>query len=521
MACAGLCLLAVAPSAAATERSLDHEIRRLMEEQLERHRAPGMSVAVAIEKRIAHEVVAGFADREAGVRLAPDTVFQAASVSKILTATLVLRQVEHERLDLDAPANEYLAPERWIRDQDGAPVAATLRQLLTHTSGLPVSHEGIRDLGDDPQNLDDYLVGRLRTIREPGQKIIYSNDGYALLGYLAAKVAGQTFEHHARTALLDPLGMTSSSFRSPTELRARLAVGQGRFFGVFDRTSPVEPADASAIAPAGGLITTARDLARFGLLFLHGGEIDGRRILSPETVSEMTRLHVRQHPALDEGYGLGFMVRERGGRTVVWHDGGLQGVSARLLLVPEAGIAVAALSNTVEIDPVSAVVAQVVDLFAGPEDVTHESPDPSDLRSADGAYRLVDMLPPEDWYLNLFFNLEIDLSGRSPVLRRFPILDPLRIEPRGPSRFLIHGWHLDGAIAQVDRDRLYAGILEARRMAPWETARALMAYAALLSLAVLGAVVLGVRSVVQRLGRRQAGGMGATVRSDGATTLQP
>jgi CubicO group peptidase (beta-lactamase class C family) len=482
-AVASMCLLAMLASHATAEPALDQELLSIMDEELERHQAPGMSLAVTSGRSLSHEAVAGFADREAGIPVEPDTLFQAASVSKLLTATLVLRQVERGRLGLDTPANQYLAPERWIRDRGGLPVPATLRHLLTHTSGLPVRN-GDRQPG---VRLEDALIGRLRTIRPPGEKIIYSNDGYALLGYLAAKADGQTFREHARTVLFEPLGMTRSSFRSPSEFRDRLAVGEGSFFGAFDRTSRVEPADHSAIVPAGGLITTAGDLLRFALLFLHEGEIDGRQILSAETVSEMTLLQVRQHPALDEGYGLGFMVRERAGRTVAWHDGGYPGASARLLLVPDAGIAIAALSNTVEIDTVAAVVGRTVDLLTGPEGAAPAS-DPAELRVAQGAYRFVDVLPPGDWYLNWLFNLEVDPSGSTPVLRRFPILAPLPIEARGPGRFLIHGWHFDGAIAHVDGDRLYVGIAEARRLAWWETARAFLAVTTLVALVALAAL---------------------------------
>ncbi len=483
-------------SAAGSEPAFDHELRSLMEEQLELHHAPGMSVAVAAGRSPVHLAVAGVADFEADIPVEPETLFQAASVSKVLTATLVLRQVERGKLRLDTPANEYLASERWIRDREGVPVQATIRQLLTHTAGLPVSSEGIRHA--EGKTLTEYLSGGLRTIRPPGEKIIYSNDGYALLGYLAAKADGQTFEEHARVTLLEPLGMASSSFRSPSEFRERLAVGHGQLFGAFNAMSPVEPAEPAAVAPAAGLITTAADLARFGRLFLQGGEIDGRRILEAETVAEMLRLQARQHPALDEGYGLGFTVRERAGHRLAWHDGGLDGASARLLLVPDAGIVIAALSNTVEIDAIAAVVGRIVTRLGGPEAAAPPSSGPADLAVAEGAYRFVDVLPPGDWYLNWLFNLEVTLDGSTPRLGRFPILPPLRIEARGPGRFLVHGWHFDGAIAHVEGDRLYLGIAEARRLAWWETARAFLAVIAFLILAIVVALGWLLRGAVRR-----------------------
>ncbi len=295
----------------------------------------------------------------------------------------------------------------------------------------------------------------------------------------------------------------SSTLRSPSEVGSRLAIPYGGFFGAFGLKNRVNHSDASAVAPAAALTTTASDLARFARLYLEKGEIDGVRILRADTVAEMTRLQARQHAALDEGYGLGFMVRERAGRRLIWHDGGLQGMSARLAIAPDDGVAVVVLSNSTDANAVSVLVSRILDLLAGPDDPL-EPAAPSVLREISGAYRLVDVLSPGHWLRNAFFNLELDVSEAGATLTPFPILPPLPIEPLGPDRFRVRGWYLDGAIAKVERDRLYVGILEARRLAPWETARALIAYAVALSLAVLSAAVLGVRSAVRSLRRRRA-----------------
>ncbi|MCP5055678.1 MAG: beta-lactamase family protein [bacterium] len=453
--------------------SLEDAIRNLAESRLAQHESPSLSVAVVAESRITL-AAAGYADPEAGIPATPETLYQAASISKLITATLVARQLERGKLELDASANRYLPRERWIRDRNGTPVTATIRQLLTHTAGLPV-----RGTGDDPMTLASYLVNRLRTARPAGQKIVYSNQGYALLGYLAAVADGQTFAEHARTVLFEPLGMSDSTFRPPSEFEARLPIGYGRLFGAL--SGRVERKDPSPLTPAAGLITTARDLARFALLFLRGGELEGQRILRRESVAEMLRIHARQHPALDEGYGLGFMVRDREGQVLAWHDGGIPGASARLALDPGLGIAAVALSNSVAAEAPTGFIADALELIGRREPEPAREPTAPTESAPDSAYyRLVDVLSDDLWLLNVFFNLEVDMEGDTPVLRRFPALSPLEVKPLGRNRFLVRGWLVDGAVARTEGDRLYVGIIEARRVAVWESARAFLAYSAIL-----------------------------------------
>jgi len=305
-------LLFLAPSARAADTSA--RVGRLLDEAREGSGAPAMAIAVVRAGETVALAASGLADREAGRPATPDTVFPAASVSTLLTAVLVMRQVERGRLELDAPVNRYLEDRLQVRDARGAAAPATLRQLLTHTSGLPVSWSGIHfDPGDPPVGLEDHLATVLRLIRRPGERIVYSNDAFALLGFLAARGEGEDFETHARRTLLEPLGMSSSSFTPGPGLRARLAAAYGAMGPRSGRERTVH-ADVGAVAPAGGLVTTAGDLARFVRLVLEEGAVDGVRILEPASVREMLRLHARAHPDLAEGFGLGFGVREGPGR---------------------------------------------------------------------------------------------------------------------------------------------------------------------------------------------------------------
>ncbi len=497
MLAATLGLALAAPVAAATGGDLAAELRAILEQERERSGVPALSLALVQDGALAAEVASGYADVEARREATPDTVFGGASVSKLMTATLVMRAVERGALELDAPANRHLPSERWIRDAAGAPVDATLRQMLTHTSGIPVSWAGIQFEADDgTPDLVEFLAQGLRTIRAPGEKIIYANDAYGLLGYLAAQAAGRDFAELARDELFAPLSMSSSSFRRAPELAARSARGYGGYFGGDE---PLGAPFESVVNPAGSLVTTPRDLTRFARMVLGRGELDGVRILSADTLAEMLRLQARSHPAHDEGYGLGFMVRERGARKQVWHDGDLPGVAARVLLLPAQGAAVAVLANKNDHDPVNRAARRALALVAGAEKISAPTPDVSALSAWSGTYRAADMVPPRLGFLELLFNVEVTardghLVGYMPIIGQ-----ELELQPLGGDRFRILGGVLDDSTLVFARDALYASFVEMRRIGPWQSARALLAYAALLGVAALVSIGwLGVR-LVRRL----------------------
>jgi CubicO group peptidase (beta-lactamase class C family) len=493
--------VATTAGAAVDESGADLELRvaALVEETRVQAGIPALAVAVVVDGEVVVELATGLADREASIPATTETVFPAASVSKLFTAALVMQQVERDRLDLDAPANQYLEPVLRIRDTDGVEVPATVRQLLNHTSGLPVAWRGIHlDPEDPPVSLEEHLTDRLRVIHPPGERLVYANDAFALAGLLAARAAGLDFEALAQGSLLRPLGMSSSSFTPGPALRERLAAAYGAMGGGDDRT---DHADVGAVAPAGSLVTTGGDLAQFARLILGEGEIDGVRLLEPESVWEMLRLQVRSHPEVDDGFGLGFGVREGPGRRVAWWDGGLPGAASRLLVLPDHGVGVVLLSNRAGNGPVNVLSGRIVDLVLGEE----ESVDAFRLEEADidtviGTYRPMDMLDPEMPFLHLLFNLQVTRGDEGLKLRAPMIRETGSLRPLGPRRFRLDGGFFDGATVLFEDDRLYAHMMVAHRVSWWETATAFLVYAAIL---VLGLVSVPAALIWRRVRRRR------------------
>lgn len=301
-------------------------------EEMGRRHAPG---AVFVFVRDGAVVLAkgyGVADRETGRAIDPErTVFRAASVSKLFTATAALQLVEAGRLGLDDDVNEHLSG---FRIADTYPEPIRIRHLLTHTAGFDDRLVGIsvRERHELPplgEHVERMMPPR---VLPPGAYHSYSNHGMALLGHVVERVSGRSFGQAIEEQILTPLGMHRSSFLPDPALREDLAVG---YAWTGDTHRPVR-FDWLADAPAGGLVTTGTDIARFMLAHLNDGELPGTktRILKAETAREMHRQQFTHDPELP-GVAFGFHERLRNGQRSIEHAGDLNGFSSLLWLLPE------------------------------------------------------------------------------------------------------------------------------------------------------------------------------------------
>lgn len=232
-------------------------------------------------------------------RMTEDTIFDAASVTKVVAGTPALMLlVERGKVDLDAPVQRYI-PEF---GGDGK-AAITVRQLLTHTSGLRP------DVSTRPpwsgQQTAIKLACEEKLQAPPGTKLRYSDINLFLVGEIVERVSGRKLSEFAAAELYAPLRMADTGFLPPNEKLARVAptevVEDQPFRGVVhDPTARY----MGGVAGHAGLFTTAADLARFARMMLNGGELDGARVFQPGTIRLMTSV---QTPAAVEGRrGLGW-----------------------------------------------------------------------------------------------------------------------------------------------------------------------------------------------------------------------
>ena len=277
-------------SMAQTERAADDLTRQLEQDVpglLRSYDVPGTALALVEDGEVAWNEGYGMADVAAGEPVRSDTVFQAASISKAVSAWGVMRLVEQGRLDLDAPVERYLTrwhfpPSRF--DEKGV----TIRRLLSHTSGLSAGsstgYSGFEP-GEPLPTLEESLTGKtkppggIRLVSAPGSSFKYSGANYLVLQLLIEEVTGLPFSTYMRQEVLEPLGMTNSSYTWRPELRSATA----RAYDAWGQPLPnyIIPERA-----AGGLYTTAPDLARFVAAHMSGprGEAAGRGVLAPETL---------------------------------------------------------------------------------------------------------------------------------------------------------------------------------------------------------------------------------------------
>jgi len=257
------------------------------------------------------------------------TLFRPGSISKLFTWTAVMQQVEQGKLDLDRDVNDYLD----FKIPAAYPKPITLRNLMTHTPGFEEAFKNLILDTNHIEPLGPYLAAHVPTrIYPPGEVPAYSNYGAALAGYIVQRVSGQPFAEYVDAHIFKPLGMTHSTFVQPlpTDLKPLMSDGY------ITASEPPHPFEMIWEAPAGGLSTTAADLARFMMAHLQNGQYNGASILRPETAELMHAPQSGPHPALNK-MALGFYENNLNGHRIIGHGGDTIYFHSQLGLILDSG----------------------------------------------------------------------------------------------------------------------------------------------------------------------------------------
>ena len=337
---------------------------------------PGYLVTVARRGQAAYRHCYGLRDVEAGRPVEEDTIFRIYSMTKPITSVAVMRLYERGLLQLDDPASEYIPGFERLEvfesgDAEGCLTAPaeremTIRDLLTHTSGLTYGHlhahpldamYRARDLLGEDMSLGDFVghLSELPLLFSPGTRWNYSV-ATDVLGHIIEVITSQTLGRFFAEEILTPLGMIDTGFSiSPDQVDRFTAnyerVGAG--FRLID--SPKDSAylsEPKLCSGGGGLVSTASDYLRFSQMLLNKGELEGARVLGRKTVELMTSNHLPGNSDLlgmgyllhsetrAEGVGMGLGARHNrrrsGIRTETRHDGVGFGLGGYVLLDPPA-----------------------------------------------------------------------------------------------------------------------------------------------------------------------------------------
>jgi CubicO group peptidase (beta-lactamase class C family) len=334
---------------------------------------PGVSLAVVKNGRVA--IARGYGVKRMGDPAPVDdrTLFGIASNTKVFTATALGLLAEEGKLRWDAPVVEYLpAFQLW---DPYVTREITVRDLLVHRSGLGL---GAGDLLWWPESTYDRpeIVHRLRYIPPVTSfrsAYAYDNVLYLVAGQVIEALSGKSWEDFVSTRILQRVGMSDSNVRhSAAAAGGNVATPHARIDG---KVRPIRPFESDNTNPAGGINSNARDMSRWMLTLLSKGTLpDGAPLFSERTYTELTSIVTPQRatdpppelPALRRnflGYALGLGVTDYRGHKVLLHTGGLPGYVSRVMLIPDAGLGVAVLTNQESGAAFDAIAYHIVDAY--------------------------------------------------------------------------------------------------------------------------------------------------------------
>lgn len=324
-------------------------IDSMLDDAAKREEIGGLVAYVLRDDAVVYERAVGWRDRDAKVPMTANTVFRIASQTKALTSAAVLMLMEEGKLALGTPASRFLPTFARTtvaqRTDSGVVVVAarraiTVRDLLTHTAGI--------SYGVDQHVADKYRakglgpaagygwytadktvpvctsmdsLGTLPFVAQPGERFVY---GYNtdVLGCIVERASGKSLDTFLRERLTQPLGMHDTHFFLPPAQRNRLATVYRSEAGSTVRADTGARGqghyvDGPRVSFAGGagLVSTARDYARFLQMIAHGGTWAGRRYLAPHTVALMTTNQLGSLYGAGTGFGLGFETVEQYGAS--------------------------------------------------------------------------------------------------------------------------------------------------------------------------------------------------------------
>ncbi|HEY3889149.1 MAG TPA: serine hydrolase domain-containing protein [Caulobacteraceae bacterium] len=314
-------------------------VDRFFQANMAASHAPGAVMVVVDHGRVIVLKGYGVTTPVGGHPIDPDTtLFRIGSITKVLTAITATQLIEEGRIDPASDVNRYL---KRIKVPSTYPQAVTVAELLAHEGGFGADLRGVdaptnAEANVSPARMQRLLVPR---VRPPGRYIAYDNNGWGVLGLTLADATGVSYADLVRERVFEPLGMSHATIGIPDK---DLGIVIGEHYVSPD--GRVMRIDHSMLRPmeqgAGDASASGSDMARLMIALLQGGQIDGKRVLSPAGYSAITDFDAhRLHPMLP-GYGRALYEDRPDGHFAIRHDGGMAGSAASMELYPKEQIGV-------------------------------------------------------------------------------------------------------------------------------------------------------------------------------------
>ncbi|HWG71813.1 MAG TPA: serine hydrolase domain-containing protein [Steroidobacteraceae bacterium] len=352
------CAFASAASAVPTAHpaGLEDKVDAVVREAMRSHQIPGVCLGVMRDGRLVKATGYGYANVELKVPVSPLSLFQSGSVAKQFTATAVMMLVQDGKIGIDDPMVKYFPEARTAAWRN-----VTVRQLLTHTSGIPDIFgetdadsyaKGILDFHRDyteEELLQRYLP--LKLDFKPGDQWNYSNTGYELLGFLIHRVTGMFYGDFLQKRIFGPLGMTSTRIISETDIVAHRVAGYRIVDGQLENQEWISPS-LNTLAD-GGLYTNVIDLAKWD------AALYTEKLLPRAALREMWT-PVRLNSGATHPYGFGWELGTDHGHAVQFHTGSNQGFAISISRYADDRLTVVVLTNLDESHSLTLGIARPV-----------------------------------------------------------------------------------------------------------------------------------------------------------------
>lgn len=301
-----------------------------MREFVEKKEIAGAVTVVATRYKVIDTAVVGQADIVKNKPMRPDAIFWIASMTKPITGAAIMMLQDEGKLSVDDQVGKYIPELAEMKTKDGKTYRLTLKQLLTHTSGMP---EATNEESKAAETLADLIPAFAKKPLqfEPGSKWSYCQSGINTVGRIVEIVSGKPFQDFLHDRFFVPLGMKDTTFYLTHEQIARLATSYKRVNGNLEPTAIFildgkHPAARNRYPAAnGGLFSTAGDYTKFCQMILNGGSLDGKQYLKPESVKLMTTIQtgdIKTGFTIGNGWGLAWcVVRQPQGVTAMLSPG--------------------------------------------------------------------------------------------------------------------------------------------------------------------------------------------------------
>ena len=311
-------------------------------ELMKAYHIPGVSIALVQEGETVWANAYGYADLETGRKMTTDTYCRVQSISKSITAWGVMNLVQQGDIDLDMPVKHYI--KNWEFTPSEFPAEnVTVRQLLSHTSGMPLGDVfAIYSPSGPVPSLRESLSQEAVLFQEPGLSFSYSNTGFNLLELMIEEVTGREFAEYMEQDILIPLGMNHSTFVWNEQMDPPIPTG----YNLKGQSIPlyVYPEKAS-----GGLFATAEDIATFIIAGMPSF-FDEQKVLSEKNINELYSPMAEElglYSLVFDAYGMGhYIERLDGGQKAISHGGQGTGWMTHFHSVPETGDGIVILTNS-------------------------------------------------------------------------------------------------------------------------------------------------------------------------------